>query len=251
MADVKYIVEAPRKGEPTPHLPKNHPDFVPMPEERERRVTVDDLYEQHYAAKGMTTGAPAPSAPTAPLATTVVILNGPPGSGKDTMAKAFYDCNPQVSVNLCSFKNPMFDIALAATGLTKPEWWARYNDRKLKEEPWDRLHGLTCREFLIKISEEWIKPWAGKQAFSQLAASQVKPGINIFTDGGFEEEFAYMVDEFGRRNVKLIRLHREGYDFSKDSRDYLGEFPVETFDYQVVDGDIDGAVSFLEQALLK
>lgn len=240
MASVNYVEEAPKRtGEPTPHLPKGHPDFVPTPDTKEGPTAVrvkEAVFSLPYAPVSVNTSG-----------YTVIILNGPPGCGKDTIAE---EMRNTIGFHKCSFKEPMFTIALSASGISELDWWSRYYDRSLKEEPWDRLGGLSCREFLIKISEEWIKPVFGPNAFSKLAFSQVKPGVSVFSDGGFSEEFNEMVAEFGRRNVKLVRLHRDGYSFAGDSRDYLqGEdWGVDVLDYSIRDGEVGHAVSTILEA---
>lgn len=238
MASVNYVEEAPKlTGEPTPHLPKGHPDFVPA------TGSVAKKAESPVPAQVIRPDLP----PVVHTGQTVIILNGPPGCGKDTIAEEMRDT---LGFHKCRFKEPMFTIALAASGISEEDWWSRYNDRSLKEEPWDRLGGLSCRKFLIKISEEWIKPMFGQNAFSKLAFSQVKPGVSVFSDGGFPDEFSEMVSEFGRRNVKLVRLHREGYSFEGDSRDYLhGEIlGVDVIDYIVREGEVGHAVSSILEA---
>lgn len=231
------------KTVPTPHLQKGDPNFVPMPEEGEkpRRATASRVIgaNPHYAIVD----------DLVPEKTQVVILNGPPNCGKDTLVR---ELSKMRKVNHCSFKEPMFDIALAASGISRDDWFDRYNDRNLKEEPWDRLNGMDCRSFMIQISENFIKPLFGKDHFGTLATNQVQEGLNIFTDGGFLEETETIVDEFGQRHVKLIRLHREGCTFEGDSRDYIYDKVVrQTYDVTLETGDIEGSVQKLMDILNK
>lgn len=177
-----------------------------------------------------------------------VILNGPPGVGKDTIGALL----AKQGFAQMSFKSPMFNIALAASGLGRAAFFERYNDRNLKEVPWDVLGGLSCRQFLIKISEEWIKPLFGKQHFGALAADAAKAyseaGTNVvFTDGGFPEELDFLKHYLGTDHVLLVRLHREGYTFEGDSRDYLyqsgsKEESCWTKDINIVEGKPELAV---------
>lgn len=229
--------------------------YLPEPEEEEvveRRVKVGSMSD-NYSDK------PCPNKPyTFDLGedrdlyqlskkNIVVILNGPPGCGKDTLAK---EINVSLNVNLCSMKKPMFELVLSASGISREDWFDRYDNRDLKEEPWVRLGGLSCREFMIKISEEWVKPIFGNDHFGRLACNQCSDTLDIFTDGGFQEEFHSIVKEFGRRNVRLVRLHREGITFEGDSRDYIDEEGCKCLDLKLKDGDIDGGVAALKEFIL-
>lgn len=152
-----------------------------------------------------------------------IILNGPPDSGKDSLARLFMTAVDCVHLEV---KDKLFQVALVVSGISHEEWFTRYNNRKLKELPWDRLGGLSQRQFLIKISEEWIKPIFGQDYFGRQAAVAASKfiGFNqsvIFTDGGFPDELNTMLEVLGEDNVLLVRLHREGRDFSNDSRNYL------------------------------
>lgn len=181
-----------------------------------------------------------------PQGQTIVLLNGPPGVGKDTLGEELNKKHD--SVQLCSFKRPMFDIALAASGIPKDVWDARYNDRELKEEPWDRLNGLSCREFMIYISEEFIKPVFGEDHFGNMALGQVEGnGYFIFTDSGFQEEFRAVLQEFGKRNVKLVRLFKDGSSFEGDSRSYVQPEGADFMDIPLQEGEIEQGVSELEK----
>jgi hypothetical protein len=184
----------------------------------------------------------------------VVILNGPPNSGKDAIAKALANwCN----VVHLEMKECMFSIALATSGVTEKDWYQRYNNRELKEEPWSILGGLSQRQFMIKISEEWMKPLFGKDVFGVRAAESARQKIwttqgkyaVVFTDGGFKEELDAMVRTLGEDNVLLVRVHRDGTNFDNDSRNYLPDIK-HTHDLHN-DDTLEHASFDLAQAILK
>lgn len=174
---------------------------------------------------------------------TVVILNGPAGCGKDTLGNLLvaYLCKWYRSPVAKQFemKDSMFKLALAASGLTEHEW-AQVYKRSEKERPQDVLGGLSARQFMIRISEEWVKPTFGSAHFGNLAnAAVINSGkqFAIFTDGGFIEEAAALAGH----NVIVCRLHRDGFTFDGDSRDYLNSdilasMGIECRDYQMIDG---------------
>lgn len=154
----------------------------------------------------------------------IILLNGPAGSGKDTLAAMLL---AQGSVQqVMQFKAPMFDIALAASGLDPATWWCRYNDRALKEAPWGVLGGMSCREFMIHISEKFIKPVFGDDYFGrQVALKYTHRAAGIVdvtvSDSGFQSELNALNNEVGPENVLVVRLRRCGYTFRGDSRTYV------------------------------
>jgi len=138
------------------------------------------------------------------------------------------------------FKNRLFSIALNISGIYDDEWFERYNDRSLKELPWDRLpiNPLTNirhsqRTWMMFVSEDMIKPALGKRFFGESAAQSVKDDqdsdifklsgynhVHVFSDSGFESEVEPLF-ELPDTEVYLIQLFRDGCTFKGDSRDYL------------------------------
>lgn len=153
---------------------------------------------------------------------TIIILNAPPRAGKDTIAKII---DEQYGLPVVSFKTPMFNIARGILGERDfKEFMAVYETDRKDTQSLSILHGSTCREFMIWISESVIKPHFGKKHFGWLMAdllSEMEDDVDltICSDGGFPDEVEALID-FGHK-VKLVRMHREGFDFSKDSRDYI------------------------------
>lgn len=148
----------------------------------------------------------------------VIILNAPPGAGKDTIGRMIaekYECD------LFCFKQPMFDIALAMLGSNRFSiFMDAYDDRERKEKPLDILNGKSPRQFMIWISEDVIKPQFGADYFGRRVAEEVRKfGTVVCTDGGFEDEVIALIN--AGINVSLYRLHRSGYAFDGDSRDYI------------------------------
>ena len=87
----------------------------------------------------------------------VIILNGAPGIGKDTIAEII---SRKWQYKNLSFKQPMFAIARAVLGSADfARFTARYHDRKHKEVKCDFLGDRSPREFILaKISSS--RPWA-------------------------------------------------------------------------------------------
>ena len=155
----------------------------------------------------------------------VIILNGPAGVGKDTIAAILRETS---GFEVHSFKEPMFNIAKAMLGGEKfDQFMMLYNDRDTKELPCDLLGQMSPREFFIHISESFVKPIMGKEHFGYLASQGVHDAINhvVFSDGGFPDEVKALVfSEHAMYEVWVVRLHREGCTFAGDSRNYVNLF---------------------------
>lgn len=153
----------------------------------------------------------------------VVILGGPPGCGKDTLASMLRE---EDNFFHAEFKNQILNIVFSVVPFIDPkEWECRYNDRELKEQPWDKLGGLSQRQFLITIAEKWVKPVFGERYFGHAAASLVMQDLTVFSDGGFNEEVLGLIERASQQEeeveILIINLYREGHDFSNDSRSYI------------------------------
>jgi hypothetical protein len=157
------------------------------------------------------------------------IFNCPPKAGKDSSAEVLMQMNP--TIQHIEFKSVLFEIALTVSRIPEDEWFDRYNivnpDGTLKkDEPWDRLNGLSQRQFLIKISEEWVKPTFGDDYFGQAVARDIESypaDFFIATDGGFDSEVKPVADSIGADNVHVLQWSREGCSYDGDSRNYLSE----------------------------
>lgn len=189
----------------------------------------------------------------------IIVLNGPPGSGKDTIGKLL----AEHCYELGSFKVPMWEIAKASLGDEQYDWFVKdYNNRETKEQPQEYLGGLSPRQFFIHISEVWCKPVFGHEYFGErmLGAirqfeSQSKYDVAI-TDGGFASELLPLLR--AHRRVLIVRMHRKGFSFAGDSRDYFRDDAYDHLpsllrpkflDIELVDGDPEGAVSSILKAV--
>lgn len=177
----------------------------------------------------------------------VIILNGPPGCGKDTIAGIIAD---RFHALTYSFKTPMFEIAKAMLGgVAYEKFMDLYNNRDTKEVANPLLNNRSPRDFMIWISESVIKPDFGKGHFGKLAADSMDFADQVcgygqsvvVSDGGFVDEVLALVNR--GHDVTVIRLHREGFTFKGDSRNYIrinpyhrkngyAEFDVALFDGQ-------------------
>lgn len=157
---------------------------------------------------------------------TIFILNGPPNSGKDTLASFM---TVKYGAQWLQFKDKLFELAMSISNIDNYTWYERYNNRQLKDAPWDMLGNLSQREFLIKISEEWVKPIFGKDYFGKMSKHKideisstptfVPKNIFVFSDGGFIEEINALKDD--DTQIIIIHLYRTNTSFNNDSRTYI------------------------------
>ncbi len=163
----------------------------------------------------------------------IIVLNGPPGSGKDSLGEYI---KKTTDVALSTFKFHLVEIARSIANVSFHNWECWYNEDK--EAPRSELWGNSCRSFLILVSETMIKPNTSKNYFGRLAADNLRCRMEslkisgvCFTDSGFMDELKEVIDVVGPKKVVVVQLHREGKNFEGDSRQYLDrqQFPSVTF----------------------
>lgn len=192
----------------------------------------------------------------------IIVLNAPAGAGKDTIQQAIAELH---EVSQLSFKKPMFAMANAILGdLGFAEFMDAYNNRERKEKPLDLLHGSSPRQFMIWLSESVIKPHFGDKHFGNLLYDDYimheNDGyyVGVVSDGGFESETVALIET--GVPVRLVRLHRDGYTFAGDSRDYVrlpdyadnSAVDYQEFDVQLTEGlPVVAALDILSMVGLK
>lgn len=148
----------------------------------------------------------------------VIIFNGPPGSGKDTGA-AYLQSK---GYNHLRFKDSLIALTSLIYSVPEADIEELLESRDGKERSDVRFGGKSLRQALIYVSEGVIKPNFGKDFFGVKAAHSILRSDNelhVMSDGGFETEINTFIQHGFR--VLLIHIHREGHDFSGDSRQYV------------------------------
>ncbi len=183
------------------------------------------------------------------LRNTVILLNAPPNSGKDTIAKAVCD---KTGATHSEFKNSLYKTTAKYFQMDLNRFKDLATNRNTKEHShssllltwcgkmqWDELFGvgslkgceyvgddyltISPRQAMIFTSECYIKPKYGEQYFGEDAAKNLTPEVgNVFSDSGFDEEAIPIYNKIGHANVFVVQFTREGADsFEGDSRKFL------------------------------
>lgn len=157
----------------------------------------------------------------------IFILNAPKRIGKDTVAHFMQTYCGELRKG--SFKDPLFNILLATTGMNQAEFFDNYDKGDWKDTPKESLNNKSVRDLLIQISENYIKPFFGPDYFGQTLATIISGAEDeigeekpwVIPDGGFNAEVEALVKRFGDR-VVVVQITREGYcDFGTDSRNWI------------------------------
>jgi len=176
-----------------------------------------------------------------------VLLNGPPGIGKDTLADKIVELT---SIKKMEYKEGLrkatakfFNVELSIANTL-------FADRILKEVPTPIFKGKTPRNALIH-TDTYLKQLHGKSMVGKWAAASVTKEIKkgkkafIFSDSGFEPE-AEMVAECVDLII-VVQLHHPDFNFDNDSRDYVNVDLKNsvTLKFRRLDGEIDSDTSRL------
>lgn len=171
----------------------------------------------------------------------ILLLNGPPRCGKDTIASILKSHSPSF-VHQEKFAQPMKRVVPLIYSVTLDHWNNHLDTAANKDLPCSEFYGKTPREVQIALSEEYLKPLHSKTIFGQLLIRRLHMVLGgmadcaVISDSGFFEEAAQVVEEFGAENVQLWRIHREGCDFSKDSRNYVQLKDLGVREYDITNG---------------
>lgn len=155
----------------------------------------------------------------------VVGFNGPPRSGKDTMARMLAEHMDSQGVTLpvreVSLSMPLRRIAYSMVG---------YEGRHLEGPDYEDFKGThfsafgkTGRELMIDVSEKFLKPSYGQAIMAKLLIQDLGdfPGVALVRDTGFQTEAETLSDFVGNRNFFVVRVGRSGCNFTNDSREWV------------------------------
>lgn len=170
-----------------------------------------------------------------------LFINGPPGSGKSTLAKMLCEHNPRVWNE--SFAEPIREMLRAVFFPSNLYDSPNFRDQTIKTtgllslagiDNNDGQYGITVRNTMIDFSEKFLKPRFGADIFGRLLHKRCLEQAHwydhfIIDDSGFVAEAEYVISQEGASACVLLRLHRDGCDFSADSRGYI-DLAIRTLD---------------------
>ena len=155
----------------------------------------------------------------------IVAFNGPPRSGKDTMAEMLANHMDKqgvtVPVRFESLSLPLREIAYAATGWVGDLDGPNYEEFKTTTF---KAFGVTGRQVMIDVSEKFLKPTYGIEIMAQLLRSRnelYQESVLLIRDCGFQVEMNPMMEWVGHSNVVVVPVMRDGCDFTNDSREWV------------------------------
>jgi hypothetical protein len=189
----------------------------------------------------------------------IILFNSPKNVGKSKAIE--YLNSKGLSLISAECKEALHNLTMTLFGVSPERYWEIYNTRELKEVPlpefsmtlphseaWKlseivgrcptkcdfgshRYSELTIREAMIYVSEVVIKPRWGDDWFGQERVRKIKMFEEsldeytklLFCDDScaFVDELTPLINYLGQENILLIRIHREGFTFLGDSRNYI------------------------------
>lgn len=194
----------------------------------------------------------------------VILLNGPPSSGKDLSAiilrNMLIDRADSASLpyrpEIMKFADP---LKMAAHTLLNIPHSCEYYEKEFgnawKDTEGVEFFGKTPRSEYIALSETYAKVRHGDDIFGRILARRIQlhKGIGTFIvpDSGFYQEAIPIIKYVGLDNLCLIQLSRNGTSFAGDSRGYIGAALKEQYPgLRTIDIPNDNDKSFLT-AMLK
>jgi len=154
-----------------------------------------------------------------PLACKVaILLNGPPRAGKDTAVEALAPALGQIA-EVFKFTRPVKDLTHREAGID----CAHDAYEELKDVPLPEFGGRTPRQAYIDTSRA-LKDREGEDAVARLFVKAIQESgasVILNPDCGDDMEALCVAEAFSPENVFVIRIHREGHDFSKDCRTWV------------------------------
>lgn len=181
----------------------------------------------------------------------VLLLNGPPQAGKDTLGAYIAELSGAREVKFAGALKWATHAMYAFLKPSRAVPACNKYEGPVKDQGLSFFLGNTPRESYIAVSELLMKEKHGQDIFGRLLRDDIKLGRRrvVVTDSGFAAESSVLIEEFGVDNVALVHLRRKGHTFQGDSRGYI-DLPCSTFDIPNHAGLLDlrdHAVWLLEQ----
>jgi hypothetical protein len=169
----------------------------------------------------------------------IVGFNGPPESGKDTLAEMLAEHMDKMGVTLPvkmeSLSLPLRKIAYSMVG-----WRGELDGQNYETFKRERFYNLprrydsakpeaklesysTGRQLMIDVSERFLKQVYGIDVMARLLLQRNAGfgGILLIRDCGFQCEVDPLESAVGVKNLYMTQVFRADKDFSNDSREWV------------------------------
>jgi len=152
----------------------------------------------------------------------IILLNGPPRSGKDTAAEFITLMVGNSKVQHIKMSRPMKAALRLIFGFTMAEV------RELEENK-DQGNGpefadLSYREMQIKLFEH-LKETYGPEVLGRIFIRHDRHTMKrhtVVSDAGLSVEIEPIVEAYPYKEIGLIQIRRPGCNFDDDIREYIG-----------------------------
>lgn len=168
----------------------------------------------------------------------IILLNGPPSSGKDTAAKHIRQFYKEGRDEPANYNPIKWRVALDRMSMPIKRAFAGTMGLPVTEdgivEPWESrkkeiipAFGVSYRKWQIVFSESFLKAF-DEAIFVKLLAARIQrrfekniANLIVVPDCGFAIEVEILYQIFNPADILLIRCHRHGCTFTGDSRSYV------------------------------
>ena len=163
----------------------------------------------------------------------VIVLNGPPRCGKSTALSMLPTILNSSTAGMNTKAIELVSAPTLKLGVHKLLGLEGGIDayEGVKDQPHKAFHGKTPREVYIKVFTEFLRPVLGEGIMGELWMQEFmkykdSPSIlnakYILVSGlGCHAELVPLIKYFMGINIMILRIHREGYNFDNDCREYI------------------------------
>ena len=176
----------------------------------------------------------------------IVAFNGPPRSGKDTLAEMLANHMDRAGVGMLvvpeSLSLPLREISYAMTGWTGPTDGHNYEEFK---NAFFFFFGVAGRRVMIDVSEKFLKPTYVLEVMANLLIARnegIGPAVLLIRDSGFQIEVDPLIRWVGEENLVIVNVKRDGTSFDGDSREWVNHPRVD----RQLEGFNNGTLTDLE-----
>ena len=147
----------------------------------------------------------------------LILLNGPPRCGKDTLANML---EKRCGFTHLKITSPLKERVHGLYGMPDAPHDA-FDD--CKSEKRNEFLGLTPREAYIKVWEKYLLPMHGEGMLIDMLIDSIDNSSNnlfVISDIGFNRESQALFNYYGDQGL-LVKIQRPGCDFTDDIRTYV------------------------------